>query len=164
MDSSLSEGHVDFSFNIKQFAVYLIKELVSILLAPLLAFSISAIVELMKNPSAFDIGFVYNNCIHNDVLLSILSVYLILYWEYIFSNGYDIDRYLFRLKWLADLLKGIGFVFCFILIFEATFFRYSDGVGPSVIVKVFDVFEGAGFIICLILQCISHPKNYITSS
>ena len=61
---------------------YLIKELVSILLCPLLTFGISALAEAISNLESFDIRQIFRVCFHNDMLLSVLSVYIILYWGY----------------------------------------------------------------------------------
>lgn len=140
---------------------YLIKELVSILLCPLLTFGISALAEAISNLENFNIRQIFWSCFHNDMLLSVLSVYIILYWGYVFSYKDEAEDLLHRIAWLLRLLKGVGFCLCLVLIGSAVFFKCNSEVNSGSISAFFNIVEAVGFAVCVILQCVSHPKNYM---
>lgn len=140
---------------------YLIKELVSILLCPLLTFGISALAEAISNLESFDIRQIFRVCFHNDMLLSVLSVYIILYWGYVFSYKDEAEDLLQNIDWFLRPLKGVGFVLCLILIGAAVFFKCNSEVNSGSVLVFFNIVEAVGFAVCVILQCVSHPKNYM---
>lgn len=141
---------------------YFFRQLGNIVLAPTLAFGVAVFVAALQDLALLNIGSIFRSCLHGDMLLSVLSVYVILVWEYFVVCENDVQPYLNRYLWVIKPLRGIGLILLPILLAVAVMFKYHGDVGSD-IAPIFGIVEALGFAVCVILQCVLHPKEYMTT-
>lgn len=155
----LREGAKNYELNICSFISHLAKTIIQILLAPIIALLVAILVEACKSnlceASLFEI---ITECIHNDILYSILGIVTIILWEYfVFKSN---EKSYFNNN-ILKVLAGIALVVCFILTGAAIYYRFKPDIVVKTMITLFDYVEAGGLSICIILQCMSNPERYL---
>lgn len=167
------------TINYALFLKYLAQQLVSLLLAPLLAFVASyfayAITHNLPNLPIKNLGSIFYNCLYGDVLFSILSICIILLWD---SHNTTEDDDMFVLKNHQKALaicRKICTVMCILMVFLAVFYKtnlsalfdLSDiSVAESTISSIwfYDIVEFVSLLLCIITQGLSHLYLFVVPS
>ncbi len=157
-----------YYFNFGCFMKCIIGNFFSLLVAPALALAISVISYVLKlediNSFSFCSAFssVIYDWAYDDVLISILGIGVILLLGYLASFEEDAKRYLKRIAHFLPVFKCICFIVCGVLFALAIIYevKYSGVVSENLI--FFDIFEGCGLVVCVLLQSFSHPQNYFS--
>lgn len=153
-------------FNLKEFFRYLGSTILSVLLAPIITLVISCFAYLLKNDIPItQISFVtlypvILDSLYGDVLFSILTICIIIIFSSEFTAQIQIRRYLGNVSVIYPWLRKACYVVTFLLFLLGIYYKAKLSGGVIQSNPIYNWVEAFGFCICVILQCISHPKAY----
>ena len=145
-------------FNFIKFMQYLGRTFVSLALAPALVFIISFSAYFFGNTSTTLCAILWE-CLYVDVLFSILTICVIISFSSEYRVQLEIKRYFGRPSSAYSWLRRACYVVLFVLSWLEILYKIKKET-PIQNCLVFNLAVTVGFCICIITQCISHPKAY----
>lgn len=145
--------------NVGRFATNLLKNLAQIVIAPVIALSIAIFVAACKNNlNSTELFACFAVAYRSDALYTILGVGSFLLWERLASRSSNESclsdkAYLFGIK-----IVSVTFI---VLLGAAVYYRFVPSAVLSRSIFALDYIEVFTLGLCVVLQCISAPNNYL---
>lgn len=145
-------------FNFQKFILYLGSVFLSLTLAPALAFIISFVAHLFSK-SSVALASIFWECLYVDTLVSILTICVMITFSSEYKAQKEIKRCLGRPSKIYAYLRRICQLLLLLLFVLEIYYKANQEL-PIQNSLIYNTTESVSLCICIVTQCLSHPRAY----